>query len=107
MVKTIFLLPLRILLVLESITRDTLIKLALLHNLEVQERDIDRTELFVADELFLCGSAVEVQSLSNINQFIIGNGSIGSVTKLLLSAYHSAVDGRDYIQYDWVLPVSI
>ena len=91
--------------VLESITRDTILKLALFHNLEVEERDIDRTELFVADELFLCGSAVEVQPLYTVNQFIIGDGSIGPITKLLLSAYHCAVDGRDYTKYNWVLPV--
>jgi len=81
--------------VLESITRATIIELArdLLH-VETVERDIDRTELYICDEAFLCGSAVEIKPIINIDGYIVGNGEVGTITKKIHGLYISAVSGQ-------------
>ncbi len=80
--------------VLESITRDTLIELArqILH-IETVERDIDRTELYICEEAFLCGSAMEVTPISNVDGYEVGTGEY-SVTKMVHDIYLKAVTGN-------------
>lgn len=92
--------------VLESITRDTIIKLAEkeLH-LTVQERSITRTELYTCDEAFLCGSAAEVAPILEVDGMIIGDGQVGLLTKKLHSIYLKVVSG-EYIDYkNWLTPI--
>jgi branched-chain amino acid aminotransferase len=80
---------------LESITRDTLISLALEAGWEVQERSIDRTELYLADEVFLCGSAAEVSPIDSVDGYVIGNGQPGEKTKSLFREYLAVASGED------------
>ena len=80
--------------VLESITRDTLIRLAGLVGIDVVVREIDRTELNVSDEVFLCGSAAEITPIVSINSIPVGDGQPGAVTISLLKQYQEALTGK-------------
>jgi branched-chain amino acid aminotransferase len=74
--------------ILESITRDTIITIASKElGMTVVERDIDRTELYISDEAFLCGSAIEISAIVNIDGFIIGEGKKGSIATKLHECY--------------------
>lgn len=81
--------------ILESITRDTL--MALFRNeqgVDVAERDIDRTELYLADELFICGSGLEVTPVLSIDRHQIRNGKPGEMTIAIRKSYLKAVHGE-------------
>lgn len=92
--------------ILESITRDTLIKIASEElNMEVIERNITRTELYTCDEAFFCGSAVEIAPIVQIDSFIIGNGMPGKVTKELHGNYIKIVSGENEKYMDWLSPI--
>lgn len=81
--------------ILESITRDTIIELARnVLNIEVIERDIDRTELYICDEAFLCGSAMEVVSVLNVDGININDGMPGKITEALKDIYLKVVRGE-------------
>ena len=91
--------------VLESITRDTIIKLAKSMNIEVVERTIDRTELYTCDEAFLCGSAMEITPVLSVDKYVIGNGENGSLTEKLHKAYLNAARGLIKEFKNWVTPI--
>ena len=91
--------------VLESITRDTVIKLAEMMEYEVIERTIDRTELYTCDEAFLCGSAMEITPIFSIDRYKIGDGEIGKITKELHLKYLDAVQGKLKEKKEWVTPI--
>lgn len=88
--------------VLESITRDTVIRIAKDVGYEVEERTIDRTELYVADEAFLCGSAMELTPILSIDQYPIKEDSI---TQKIHKAYVDAACGKDEKYKDWVTAI--
>ena len=88
--------------VLESVTRDTIIKLARDMGIEVVERTIDRTEVYVCDEAFLCGSAMEVTPILSIDKYELGEPAL--VNKFH-KAYLDAVTGKDKRHKDWVTPI--
>ena len=91
--------------VLESITRDTVIKLAESIGLKVEERTVDRTELYTCDEAFLCGSAMEITPILSIDKYEIGNGSAGELTKKIHKTYLEAVRGEVEQFKKWVTPI--
>ena len=91
--------------VLESITRDTIIKLARNLKLNVVERTIDRTELYTCDEAFLCGSAMELTPVLSVDRYAVGCGETGDVTKKLHAAYLDAVSGKDSDLINWVTQI--
>jgi branched-chain amino acid aminotransferase len=91
--------------VLESITRDTIIKLAKYMGIPVVERTVDRTELYTCDEAFLCGSAMEVTPVLSIDKYMVGNGEAGSITTALHKAYLDAAMGKNENLKDWVTPI--
>ena len=91
--------------VLESITRDTIIKLAKSMNVEVVERTIDRTELYTCDEAFLCGSAMEVTPVLSVDKYVVGNGENGPLTEKLHKAYLDAVRGLNKEFKNWATPI--
>jgi branched-chain amino acid aminotransferase len=94
--------------VLESITRDALIVLAREQlGLQVEERNVDRTELYLADEVFLCGTAAEITPIVSIDRYPIGNGEIGPITRDLERVFDSALRGTDGSFADWRTPVGI
>lgn len=91
--------------VLESITRDTVIKIAESKGYKVVERTIDRTELYTCDEAFLCGSAMEMTPVLSVDKYTIGNGETGKITKELHMAYLDVVRGKVDEFKDWVTPI--
>lgn len=91
--------------ILESITRDTIIDLAAEQGLEVEERTMDRTELYAAEELFLAGSAAEVMPVVSLDRLTIGDGAVGPITRALQGAYFAAVEGRSHRERDWLTAV--
>jgi len=92
--------------ILESITRDTVLQLAREElGLRVVERQIDRTETYLADEAFLCGSAQEVTPVLSIDRRQLGDGTPGPVTTRLRDTYFRAVLGQMPGKERWVTPV--
>ena len=91
--------------VLESITRDTVIKIAKDKGLSVVERTIDRTELYICDEAFLCGSAMEVTPVLSIDKYVVGDGTVGDITKDIHLTYLSIAKGEVDKYKGWVTPI--
>jgi branched-chain amino acid aminotransferase len=91
--------------VLESITRDTIIKLAKILDIPVVERTIDRTELYTCDEAFLCGSAMEITPVLSVDKYVVGAGEAGKITVKLHEAYLSVAKGANDSLKEWVTPI--
>ncbi|CAH6794689.1 Branched-chain-amino-acid aminotransferase [Vibrio chagasii] len=92
--------------VLESITRFSIIDIAKdILNIEVVEREIDRTELYIADEVFFCGTAVEIIPILSVDRYCVGDGVAGSVTSALQDVYFETVRGLNEYNKDWLVPV--
>lgn len=91
--------------ILESITRDAIMIMARDMGMEVIERQVDRTELYTADELFLCGTAFEMTVISEIDRFTVGNGDIGPVTAQIERDLLSIFRGTNEKYADWLTPV--
>lgn len=91
--------------VLESITRDTVIRIAGLMEIPIVERSIDRTELYVCDEAFLCGSAMEITPILSIDQYVIGEQRIGNLTKEIKDTYLNVVRGDAGEFEPWLSPI--
>jgi branched-chain amino acid aminotransferase len=92
--------------ILEGITRHLLIGLVRDDlGLEVVERSVDRTELYVCDELFLCGTGAQVAPVIELDHRKIGNGRVGEHTRRLQELYFRAVRGEEPRYKDWLTPV--
>lgn len=88
--------------VLEGITRDSVIQLAADLGYDVQESTISRDALYVADEVFVTGTAAEVIGLREIDFRTIGDGRTGPVTRALQNAYHAVVTGDHSRSREWL-----
>ena len=88
--------------VLESITRDTIIKIAKELKIDVVERTIDRTELYSCDEAFLCGSAMEVTPIISIDQYKISSDKI---TDRIHKEYIEIAKGKKEEFQEWLTPI--
>ncbi|HEU4610015.1 MAG TPA: aminotransferase class IV, partial [Chitinophagaceae bacterium] len=73
--------------ILEGITRDSLLEIAKKEGLAVEERSIDRTELYKAEEAFLCGSSARITPVLSIDKRPIKDGQIGPITERLMKKY--------------------
>src|SRR5258707_4413668 len=91
--------------ILEGITRDTLITLARDLGYSVVEEPISRDQLYIADEVFVCGTAAEVVGLREIDFRVIGNGKSGPVTRELQHAFDELTSGRHARSAQWFSPV--
>ena len=91
---------------LESVTREVLKELMSKElGVPVVERDVDRTELYVADEVLVCGTAVEVQSVGSVDRYKVGDGKQGPVVTRLKELFRDVVRGADTRHSDWRSPV--
>ena len=92
---------------LEGITRRSIIEIARAEPLGVEfvERRISRTELYVADEVFLCGTGAEVTPVSRIDHRRIGDGTVGRVTRAIAERVHAVTRGADERFRHWLAPV--
>ncbi len=94
--------------ILEGITRACIIELAReCLQLEVVERSIDRSELYVCDELFFTGTAVEVAPVTRVDHRSVGTGAIGPVASELRRLYTEATRGRIPQFENWIQRVSL
>lgn len=93
--------------VLESITRDTIIKLAKIKGYVVEERTIDRTELYTCDEAFLCGSAMEITPVLSVDRYEINSCEKGKITTELHKAYLDVARGLELKFKEWVTAILI
>ena len=94
--------------ILMGITRNTVIKLAQNElGIETIERQIDRNELYIADEVFLTGTAAHITPIAEIDHRIIGSGEIGEVTGKLQKIYSGVIRGNNTKYLDWCTPVYI
>ncbi|MGQ9684261.1 MAG: branched-chain amino acid transaminase [Anaerolineae bacterium] len=92
--------------ILEGITRATVMELAKAEmGLETQVRAVDRTELYVADEVFFCGTGVQMVAVASIDHRPVGDGTMGPVTRRLRELYYDAVHGRLAHYWHWCTPV--
>lgn len=90
--------------ILEGITRNTAITIARELGYDVVERPISRTELYLADEIFLTGTAAEIIAITKIDGNIIGNGREGTMTKSIRENYEIIVIGKSKKFMGWLTP---
>lgn len=88
--------------ILEGITRDTILILARELGLQILEEPISRDQLYLADEVFVCGTAAEVAGLREIDFRRIGSGKTGSITRRLQHAYQEVTRGTHPLSANWL-----
>jgi branched-chain amino acid aminotransferase len=92
--------------ILEGITRAALMKMAKDElGMDTVERSIDRTELYTADEIFLCGTGAQVSPVIEVDRRTVGTGRPGTVARELSRIYFEAVRGRHPAYRHWLTPV--
>jgi branched-chain amino acid aminotransferase len=88
--------------ILEGITRDSIMTIAREElGLTVRERAIDRTELFIADEVFFCGTGAQVAPCVKVDGRVVGDGAIGPVARRIGEAYYAIARGDDARHAEW------
>ena len=91
--------------ILNGITRDSVIKIAKADEISITETNIDREDLYVADEIFMTGTAAEVKSVTEIDNITIGDGKPGKITRKLQNSFSSVVMGKDKRFSKWLIPI--
>jgi branched-chain amino acid aminotransferase len=92
--------------ILEGITRSTVVQLAQEElDIPVVERSIDRSELYIADEVLFCGTGAQVSAIVNIDHRPVGDGKVGPVTRKLQEIYFRVVRGQEPKYAEWLSPV--
>lgn len=90
--------------ILESITRDTVIKILLENNIKIEEGLIHEEELYKSDEIFLCGSAAEITPIKLLQKTKF---KIGDLTKFIFNEYQNAITAKSYKNYSWTTKLDI
>ncbi|MEO8462246.1 MAG: aminotransferase class IV, partial [Chloroflexota bacterium] len=93
--------------ILEGVTRKAILDLAAVLEIPVEVRSIDRSEIYVADEMFLCGTGVQVSAVIELDHRPVGSGEVGPITHRIREAYFDAVRGRTPALSHWVTPIPI
>jgi branched-chain amino acid aminotransferase len=91
--------------ILEGITRSALLELAAGEGVRTEVRSIDRSELYVADEVFLCGTGVQVSPVVEVDHRKVGSGEVGPISRALKGRYFDAVRGRLPEYRHWLTPI--
>ncbi len=92
--------------ILAGVTRDTVLTLAREHGIQVEERDLLRDDIYLADEIFLTGTAAEVTPVREVDHRPIGDGRVGPVTQSLQNRYFDVVRGADDSHPEWLTSLS-
>lgn len=92
--------------ILPGITRDTVITLARDLGMEVREEQIPRECLYIADEVFLTGTAAEITPITTIDRLPVGNAKVGPVTRRLQEAFFDVIEGRTRDRHGWLFPIT-
>ncbi len=94
--------------ILEGITRDAIIKIAKNEfGIETDERSVDRTELYMAEEAFYCGTGAQVAPVTSIDNRDVGDGTVGEITKKIQEFYFEVVKNKHPQYSDWCVMVPI
>ena len=91
--------------ILDGITRDAVMKIAESFKLSVIETEIPREQLYIADELFFTGTAVEITPIKSVDKITIGTGTRGPVTAQIQKAFFGLFDGSTEDSWGWLEPV--
>ena len=92
--------------ILEGITLETALEIARRElGLEVERRTIDRSELYIADEIFMTGTAAHVTPVTEVDRVAIGDGVAGEISRTLQRRYFDAITGRIPEYAEWLTPV--
>ncbi len=92
--------------VLESITRTAVLRFC--HDelgVPTQEREVDRTELYIADEIFFCGTGAEITPVAAVDHYRVGTGGVGPLTGRIERLFHDVVRGRHAGYAFWRRPI--
>lgn len=92
---------------MEGLTRNTVFSLARELEIPCEERSIDRSELYLADEIFLSGSSVNIVPVTSVDNKPVGKGKPGKVTERISEAYNRLVRGKSGERSDWLTPAPI
>ncbi|MBC7983826.1 MAG: branched-chain amino acid transaminase [Candidatus Obscuribacterales bacterium] len=88
--------------ILQGITRDSVMHLARAHGFEVREQTIPRELLYLADEIFLTGTAAEVTPVRSVDRITIGAGKRGPITEVIQSAFFGLFNGKTPDKHGWL-----
>jgi branched-chain amino acid aminotransferase len=91
--------------ILEGIVRASVLRIAADEKIPVEIRRVDRTELYQMDEVFLCGTGVQVSAITNIDHRPVGDGQIGPLVRRISRIYFEAVRGKNAKYKDWLTPI--
>jgi branched-chain amino acid aminotransferase len=92
--------------ILEGVTRKAILTLAADLGIPTEVRSIDRSELYVCDEVFLCGTGVQVSAVIEVDHRAVGTGAIGPVARKISETYFAAVRGNLPQYKSWLTPIS-
>jgi branched-chain amino acid aminotransferase len=92
--------------ILEGVTRKAILDLARDAGIPVEVRSIDRSELYVCDEVFMCGTGVQVSPVIEVDHRAVGTGAIGPVSRLISERYFKAVRGNLPEYRSWLTPIA-
>jgi branched-chain amino acid aminotransferase len=93
--------------ILDGISRRSVITLATDLGFDLVEREVARAELYLADEVFMCGTAAELVPVREVDDHAIGSGEPGEVTRAVQAKFEDALHGRDPRYHDWLDVVSV
>jgi branched-chain amino acid aminotransferase len=92
--------------ILPGITRDSITKLAADLDLPVKESVIPREMLYIADEVFIVGTAVEVTPIRSVDKMTIGKGSMGPITRKIQEEFFALTSGKKADRHNWLTHVN-
>ena len=93
--------------VLNGITRDSILVLARQFGIPIVEQPLPREFLYICDEAFFTGTAAEVSHLRSVDRILVGDGTMGPITRMLHDAFFDIVQGNAPDRYNWLTPVNV
>ena len=93
--------------VLPGITRDSVLRIAKDLKITVLEQGIPREMLYIADEVFFCGTAAEITPIRSVDKITVGNGKTGPVTRAIRDEFYGIINGTEPDRYHWFTPVPV
>ncbi|MBD0394989.1 MAG: aminotransferase class IV, partial [Microcoleus sp. C1-bin4] len=91
--------------ILEGITRDSVITIARDLGIEVIERPVDKSELLIADEIFLCGTAAKITPIKRVENYELPKNR--PITEKILDKLTEIIENRDSNYKEWVFPIDL
>ena len=92
--------------ILPGITRDAVTKLAADLNIPVKESAIPREMLYIADEVFFVGTAVEVTPIKSVDKIVVGKGNVGPITRAIQQEFFGVTSGKTPDRHGWLTLVN-